>query len=105
MAFDLNDRNYQQLAWLADHLGAGDANLETWGGPLSAHIDPGAAFSPYWSDQPWDARFAESCRRHPELVQACNSAARQTDYVQGAIEDAQARRLARVAAGVPEGLA
>ena len=105
MAFDLNDRNYQQLAWLADHLGAGDANLETWGGRLSGHIDPGAAFSPLWSDMPWEDRFAEACRRYPELVQECSAACSEAEYVQGAIEDAQAMRLARVAAGVPEGLA
>ena len=33
-----------------------------------------------------------------------HGAARQAEYLQGAIDDAQARRLARVAAGVPEGL-
>ena len=104
--FDQNDRNYQELVRLADHLGdPSDRNLETWGGHFSAHIDPGAAFSPLWSDQSFEDRFAEACRRYPALVGACNGARRQAEYLQGATEDAQARRLAHVAAGVPEGLA
>jgi hypothetical protein len=104
MAFDL-DRNYQELVRLADNLGAGDANLETWGGHLSAHVDPTKATSPLWSDQSFEDRLAEACRRYPALVQACLSASEQAEYLQGAVEDAQARRLARVAGGAPEGLA
>ncbi len=106
--FDFNNRHYQELVRLAegDRLDVpADPNLETFGGPLSGHVDPTKGTSALWSEQDLPTRFAEACRRNPRLVQAWKGAREEAENRQTRLETEVTRRRARIASGTDEGLA
>jgi hypothetical protein len=98
--------SYQQLLKLADNLDTpADPNFEVFGGRLSGHTDPSRITSPMWSTQSAADQFAEACRRFPALADVWRTETRMAEQWQTTLAAERARRAARVASGIPEGLA